>query len=56
VLPALPTAALVPGAEATLDVIERARAEEPLAAPDEEATVFSLIAGRIVRDRRGLAG
>ena len=56
VRPALPTAALVPGAEATLDVIERARSEEPLAASDELATVFSLIAGRIVRDRHGLAG
>jgi hypothetical protein len=56
VLPVLPAAALVPGAEATLDVVERATSAEPLPVPDEEATVFSLVAGRIVRDRRGLAG
>jgi hypothetical protein len=56
VLPVLPAAALVPGAEATLDVVERATSAEPLPVPDEEATVFSLVAGRIVRDLRGLAG
>jgi len=55
VLPAHATAVLAPGAEASLHIVERATPTEPPAAPDEEAVVFSLTAGRIVRDRRGLA-
>jgi hypothetical protein len=56
VLPAHATAALTPGVDATLHIVERATPVEPPTAPDEEAVVFSLIAGRIVRDRHGLAG
>ena len=54
VLPAHAAAALAPGAEATLHIVERATSTEPPAAPDEKAVVFSLVAGRIVLDRRGL--
>jgi hypothetical protein len=56
VLPSHATAALAPGSEATLHIVERATSSEPPAALDDDAVVFSLIAGRIERDRRGLAG
>jgi len=56
VLPANAATALAPGSEATLHIVERAASTEPPAAPDDEAVLFTLIAGRIVRDRRGLAG
>ena len=56
VLPADAAAALAPGVEASLHIVERATSTEPPARPDDEAVVFSLIAGHIARDRRGLAG
>ena len=56
VLPARASDALVPGAIATLRIAERATATEPPEPLDEDAVVFSLVDGRVVLDRRGLAG
>jgi hypothetical protein len=56
VLPARASDVLVRGAVATLLIVERATAAEPPEATDEDSVVFSLVEGRVVLDRRGLAG
>ena len=56
VLPTHASDALAPGALATLLIIERATSTEPPAPADEDAVAFELSEGRIVLDRRGLAG